>query len=137
MRLKEHLKQSRLNYSGGSVPKISKRILSHLQEDPVSSPRGSCVIFKRILRHLQELILGHLQEDHVSSSRGPYVISKRILFHLQENPVSSPRGSCVISQEDRSCFISKRNISHFQKDPLPSPRGSGVISNRIRCHLQE
>ena len=60
----------------------------------MSSPRGSCVISKRIMFHLQE--------DPALSPRGSHVILKRILCHFQDDPVSSPllapRESCVISK---------------------------------------
>ena len=67
-----------------------------LQKDSESSPRGSCVISKIFLCHLQD-ILCHLQKEPVPYPKGSSVISKRILCHLHEDPMSSTRGSCVIS----------------------------------------
>jgi len=106
----------------------------------VSSLSGSFVISKRILCHLQEDPVNHqedqlfrIQENPVSTPRRTYVISKRILCYLQEDPVLSPRGSCVISKR----ILCYRILCYLQEDPVLSPGGSCVTSKRILCHFQE
>ena len=96
-----------------------------IQEEPMSSLRGSWVISKYSFV-ISKRILCHLQEHPVSFLRGSWVISKRNPCHLQEEPVSSPR---------ESFFISKSILCHLQKDHLSSPRGFCVIFKRIRCHF--
>ena len=95
------------------------------REGPVSYPRGSCVVSKKIFM-ISPRILCHLQECPVSSPGVSRVIFKRILCHLQKDPASSSRGSCVLS---------KSVPCQLQEDPVSSPRGSCVISKRIMSNL--
>jgi len=97
------------------------------REGPVSYPRGSCVVSKKIFI-ISPRILCHIQENTMSSPWGSCVISRSVPCHLQECPVSSSRGSCVIS---------KRILCHLRECPVSSSRGSCVISKRILRHLQE
>ena len=95
------------------------------REGPVSYPRGSCVVSKKIFI-ISPRILCHIQENTMSSPRGSCVISRSVPCHLQEDPVSSPKGSCVIF---------KRILCPLQECPVSTPRGSCVISKRIMSNV--